>query len=359
MPIKYIDAKEEKSFAKIIKLYKAFYSEDEQIFSASNLHKSVKKENSVFKSFYDNNKFIGFIKGFLKDDFFYISLFAFKSKPNQILDKIKEDFTNYCIILTLKKDSEIPFYLKNGFSLINNKELGLGIIVTSNSSKFDAIKLASGIKENEWPLIFDSRHYSYIYYADVSALNIDNIISQLPNHRLEKVNRLKFLKDKKLSAGAYLLLKKALKRHHINIDEYKWEVEEKGKPRLINCPYQFSLSHSGNYVLLGLCKDPIGVDIEEITEIKENLINYVFNELDLSYYQSKEDKVEAFYKIWTFKESYLKCLGVGLSQPLKEVKINYLYSYNGHFFYEFNNLDNYQISVCSTNYQFKINKVIL
>ena len=49
-----------------------------------------------------------------------------------------------------------------------------------------------------------------IAYSDVSDLDLSQVYNLLPESRKEKVNNFKFDKDKKLSAGAYILLNKML-----------------------------------------------------------------------------------------------------------------------------------------------------
>ena len=50
-----------------------------------------------------------------------------------------------------------------------------------------------------------------VAYLDVSNLNLSKAYGLLPKRRRDKVDKFVFDKDKKLSAGAYLLLDKLLK----------------------------------------------------------------------------------------------------------------------------------------------------
>ena len=52
-------------------------------------------------------------------------------------------------------------------------------------------------------------------YVDVSDLNLSKSYNLLPKIRKVKVDNFRFDKDKKLSCGAYLLLKKLLSEENI------------------------------------------------------------------------------------------------------------------------------------------------
>lgn len=103
---------------------------------------------------------------------------------------------------------------------------------------------------------------------------------------------------------------------------------KKGKPALkTHATFAFNLSHSADRALLalGACAD-IGVDIERyrdrMEEDKLALRYFSPAELeDLETLDSDEARREAFYAIWTRKESYMKAVGDGFSIPLKSFRV--------------------------------------
>jgi 4'-phosphopantetheinyl transferase len=97
-----------------------------------------------------------------------------------------------------------------------------------------------------------------------------------------------------------------------------------GKPSLPGSPsggLQFNLSHSGDLVLLAVCRDRrIGVDIEKVRrdiearEIAENYFSAAEREA-LSHFAGPSLH-DAFFSCWTRKEAFVKARGEGLSCPL-------------------------------------------
>lgn len=106
------------------------------------------------------------------------------------------------------------------------------------------------------------------------------------------------------------------------------EVGEYGKPDFSKeCGFHFNISHSGDYVMLGISDRPIGVDIQEIKPVKFNIAHRFFHKDEIEYLDGISDDmasqsyVEAFYKIWCLKESYVKCSGRGLGQGLDSFSV--------------------------------------
>lgn len=69
---------------------------------------------------------------------------------------------------------------------------------------------------------------------------------------------------------------------------------------------------------------PVGIDIEEIKYIEyEEIAKRFFTAREFDYIVNQElcFQLNSFYEIWTLKESYIKCLGQGLSIPLKSFSI--------------------------------------
>ena len=71
-----------------------------------------------------------------------------------------------------------------------------------------------------------------IWYADVSDMTEEQMkkyLEELSEYRLEKVNRLRYEKDKKLSVAAGILLDRALKECHLSEKDCRYQIMEHGK----------------------------------------------------------------------------------------------------------------------------------
>ena len=81
-----------------------------------------------------------------------------------------------------------------------------------------------------------------IYISDVSSISID-LLNELPEIRKMQIERYIFDEDKKAGIGSFLLLKKALANNNLDISNYEYIVDQKGKPDLKNCPLKSKSHH--------------------------------------------------------------------------------------------------------------------
>ncbi len=86
-----------------------------------------------------------------------------------------------------------------------------------------------------------------------------------------------------------------------------------GKPFFPAHPaFHFSLSHSGTLALCALADRPVGADIEVIRPRSAGLPAYAFRGAEYDRFLALGGDWDAFYTLWTEKESILKYTGEGL-----------------------------------------------
>lgn len=90
--------------------------------------------------------------------------------------------------------------------------------------------------------------------------------------------------------------------------------ENNGKPCIDGL--HFNISHSFDFVVCAFADDAVGVDIEKIRDYPARVVKRLHPE-EISRFEAAIDKNTEFFKIWTRKEAYLKCLGVGISGGLE------------------------------------------
>lgn len=89
---------------------------------------------------------------------------------------------------------------------------------------------------------------------------------------------------------------------------------------------RFNLSHTRGAALIGVAQGrELGVDIEwqRPMDDLEAMAQSVMSERELKRWTAlaAEDRFRAFYKVWTYKESYLKAIGLGLFHSPREVTV--------------------------------------
>ncbi|MEO4052794.1 4'-phosphopantetheinyl transferase superfamily protein [Solibacillus sp. CAU 1738] len=114
-------------------------------------------------------------------------------------------------------------------------------------------------------------------------------------------------------------------------------------------------------VICAVSSNQIGIDIEKQKIIDITIAHQFFTKKECDYIYSLENhQLNRFFEIWTFKESYIKALGLGLSLPLNSFSIikdrfnqNFIIESQsqGIEFYLKNYLidSNYRIAVCARN----------
>jgi 4'-phosphopantetheinyl transferase len=158
-------------------------------------------------------------------------------------------------------------------------------------------------------------------YCNVENLNLKKAYDLVPKNRQEKIDYYRFDRDKKLSCGAYLLLKKLLSEENITNPHFK--TEKYGKPYIHNYEnFHFNLSHSSKIVLCAISDMEVGTDVEyNDPEIDLNIAkHYFFNEEYNSIIKS-DNPADEFFKYWVLKESYMKYTGLGMNLNLDSFEI--------------------------------------
>lgn len=161
-----------------------------------------------------------------------------------------------------------------------------------------------------------------VVYAKVSDFPSETEGLALSEYRLKKLEKIADVDKRRQGIAAELLLNYLIEatfpEHSAPFDLYQ---DEFGKAHLKAIPLFFSISHSGDYSACAVSDKDIGIDIEAKDTYNENVAKRFFNKEDWVLIEEAADKKYMFAKLWTIKESALKCLGTGLRKPLKNVKL--------------------------------------
>jgi 4'-phosphopantetheinyl transferase len=154
----------------------------------------------------------------------------------------------------------------------------------------------------------------------VETMNLLNFVSE---EKQSKLKRYSFPVDRKLSLYAEILVRpQAMHLLKLNNDEIVFGMNEYSKPVLSGHPsFHFNISHTRNAIAVAFSNDEVGVDIEKIKSPDFQISKRFFTSSEHDYIFSHKNPNRAFYEIWTKKEAYIKCLGMGLAQPLKSFDV--------------------------------------
>lgn len=172
-----------------------------------------------------------------------------------------------------------------------------------------------------------------------------------PVFRREKADRMKVLRTRVQSIGAWTLYEQMKKEYGVKEDT------------------AFNLSHSGRYVLCSVVLDPrgepvrVGCDIEQVKECDLRIARRFFcpSEYEQIIRESDQNRQrELFYRFWVLKESFVKATRKGMALGLDTFEIRLgdppvLVRQPAEFpesytYKEFETEDKeYKIAVCSTD----------
>jgi len=166
------------------------------------------------------------------------------------------------------------------------------------------------------------------YYSDIGSIGgadrYEHLLRLMPPRRREKMDRFVFPKDRFLSMGVELLLRKALEDLG---EDYEGIVMEKGpfgKPYIRGSDIRFNLSHSERRVMCSVSEQDVGCDTEEVRPIDLDIAKRYFHGTEYEAISEEQDMVRRnllFYRYWTLKESFMKVTGLGFSIPLDSFEI--------------------------------------
>ena len=139
--------------------------------------------------------------------------------------------------------------------------------------------------------------------------------------------REKYLRSKSERVRQQALLSGLLLHQELNLTENSnLIINEYGKPSLADQSMHFSLSHSGDYVILAVSDTPVGADIEGTTKGTMKIARKAFPkkwvlELEKLDSVSSPDFQKEFSRYWTLYEASVKLMGCGFAKKVSDEDI--------------------------------------
>ncbi len=188
------------------------------------------------------------------------------------------------------------------------------------------------ISETYHKELFRIPNDEYYYIADSGNINDGHrpyeLLELLTSEEQKQYAQYRKEDDKKTFLCARIILREEFRKMGIPFNQ-EISFNKYNKPFLADYPdFHFNISHSGNYVMLGISKYPIGVDIEKIitfdrkTIMKLSKIVFHESEVQLLSQHNVKDVQFLFTKLWTIKESFIKAIGKGFYADTKSFTIS-------------------------------------
>jgi 4'-phosphopantetheinyl transferase len=194
-----------------------------------------------------------------------------------------------------------------------------------------------------------------LYYLETDLIDKYNI-DELSEYRLNKANRYKSNKDRNLSLAAGLVLNMGLKEfYNLKENEIDIGLSEYGKPYVVNHPeINFNIAHSNSMSICVFSSTRVGCDIEQVRKFNVDVMNRCYSNKEIEYINKADNKDLAFTRIWLHKEAFLKNIGTGLNDNMKNISIIIDTDCisvkqdldNNEYIFEERRINDYLISIC-------------
>ena len=191
----------------------------------------------------------------------------------------------------------------------------------------------------------------FVASTDIADISKEMVFSEYRARKIEATGHEAFKRERMAAA---VLLSYALKRG-FGLDERTLEFAEEdfGKPYITSYRnVHFNISHTDGYCAVAVSDVPVGVDIQFIKQKPNDglvaIAKKYFSEYECDI-QALNDDPALFYRLWTAKESAIKCTGEGISAGIRRYvfpNFNGRTSFDDMFFTSFDNED-YAMTVCA------------
>ena len=148
----------------------------------------------------------------------------------------------------------------------------------------------------------------------------------------EQEPRFYFARDRRRYLVTRALVRTVLSRYAaVDPKDWVFGANAYGRPEIVNAEgagLSFNISHTHSMIVLGVTKErALGVDVENVVsrEAAINVANHYFAPPEVATLNAapQHEQHFRFFEYWTFKESYIKARGMGLSLPLDKFSFHY------------------------------------
>lgn len=193
---------------------------------------------------------------------------------------------------------------------------------------------------------------------DVDQEGYELLFSLMPFYRKKKISRYAKYEDRVLGVASYALLKYVM--YLLGIPEGDIEIGTYGKPYFKGKHVYFNISHTSNAIACAVESSEVGVDIQNNIREYERIIKRVCAPSEIEKIRSDALPIQYFTKLWTLKESYVKCIGTGIWDSISQIDFSTFDTECGRlhgYYFTCKSTEEYCLSVCSKDGKADIQKI--
>jgi len=165
------------------------------------------------------------------------------------------------------------------------------------------------------------------------AQHLAHAMTLLSDAEKKRLAAFHFEKHRAEYALSHAMVRLALSEYApVQPQDWQFRTGEKGKPEIasppLDTPLWFNLSHTDGFAVCvaGRARH-VGVDVENLNlkASHQELAEHFFAPAEYEYLRNLPPSLqrEAFFRIWTLKEAYIKADGRGLSIPLDSFRFRF------------------------------------
>jgi 4'-phosphopantetheinyl transferase len=165
------------------------------------------------------------------------------------------------------------------------------------------------------------------FYDRFDGASLEGLLSLLNPDEQAKQARFRLADDRKRYLVTRAMVRSVLSQYaDVPPDDWTFLTNKFGRPRIADrhgdaCRLSFNISHTRGLIALGITRDrAIGIDVEHVAmrEISKGIAEQYLSRAEAADLERVAEQrwQERFFEYWTFKESYIKARGMGLSIPL-------------------------------------------
>lgn len=185
------------------------------------------------------------------------------------------------------------------------------------------------------PLTSGEVHLWLANYDAISEESLHAAYRELMNvAEKEQEPRFYFARDRRRYLITRALVRTVLSRYAaVDPKEWVFATNHYGRPEAANAAAKeagitFNISHTHSLIVLGVTRGrALGVDVEnfQAREVSLDIAHHYFapQEVEALNAVPAQHQQYRFFEYWTFKESYIKARGMGLSLPLDKFSFHY------------------------------------